>query len=88
MYVMFKLHVDLFAGLPGTLFLGFMGLLLLVSIVSGVVLYSPFTRKLAFGTVRRKSSREVARPPQPARHRHRRLGRGGRHRRDQYARHG
>ncbi|MDP1568110.1 MAG: PepSY domain-containing protein, partial [Polaromonas sp.] len=29
MYVMFKLHVDLFAGLPGKLFLGFMGLLML-----------------------------------------------------------
>ncbi|HBK01141.1 MAG TPA: hypothetical protein DDZ62_15080, partial [Delftia acidovorans] len=28
MWVMFKLHVDLFAGLPGKLFLGFMGLLL------------------------------------------------------------
>lgn len=53
MYVMFKLHVDLFAGLPGKLFLGFMGLLLLVAIVSGVVLYSPFMRKLEFGTVRR-----------------------------------
>lgn len=53
MYVMFKLHVDLFAGLPGKLFLGFMGLLLLVAIVSGVVLYSPFMRKLDFGTVRR-----------------------------------
>ncbi len=52
MYVMFKLHVDLFAGLPGKLFLGFMGLLLLVAIVSGVVLYSPFMRKLEFGTVR------------------------------------
>ncbi len=56
-YVMFKLHVDLFAGLPGTLFLGFMGLLLLVAIISGVVLYGPFTRKLAFGTVRRQNSR-------------------------------
>jgi len=53
MYVMFKLHVDLFAGLPGKLFLGFMGLLLLVAIVSGVVLYSPFMRKLDFGTVHR-----------------------------------
>ncbi|MBB1599620.1 PepSY domain-containing protein [Variovorax sp. UMC13] len=52
MYVMFKLHVDLFAGLPGKLFLGFMGLLLLVAIVSGVVLYAPFMRKLEFGTVR------------------------------------
>jgi uncharacterized iron-regulated membrane protein len=54
MYVMFKLHVDLFAGLAGKLFLGFMGLLLLIAIVSGVVLYSPFMRKLDFGTVRRE----------------------------------
>ena len=45
---------SLFAGLPGKLFLGFMGLLLLVAIVSGVVLYSPFMRKLEFGTVRRE----------------------------------
>ncbi|AKJ27808.1 PepSY-associated TM helix domain-containing protein [Caldimonas brevitalea] len=52
-WVMFKLHVDLFAGLPGKLFLGLMGLLLLVAIVSGVVLYGPFMRKLEFGTVRR-----------------------------------
>jgi uncharacterized iron-regulated membrane protein len=36
----------------GKLFLGFMGLLLLAAIVSGVVLYAPFMRKLDFGTVR------------------------------------
>lgn len=59
MYVMFKLHVDLFAGLAGKLFLGFMGLLLLVAIVSGVVLYAPFMRKLAFGEVRRHRSTRV-----------------------------
>ena len=53
MYVMFKLHVDLFAGLPGMLFLGFMGLLFLVAVVSGVVLYAPFMRRLPFGAVRR-----------------------------------
>lgn len=53
MYVMFKLHVDLFMGLPGKLFLGLMGILLLISVVSGVVLYAPFMRKLNFGTVRR-----------------------------------
>jgi uncharacterized iron-regulated membrane protein len=52
MYWMFKLHVDLFAGLPGTLFLGLMGLLLVIAIVSGVVLYAPFMRKLPFGAVR------------------------------------
>lgn len=56
MHVIFKLHVDLFAGLPGKLFLGFMGLLLLVAIVSGAVLYAPFMRKLDFGTVRRDRS--------------------------------
>ncbi|MFT3802602.1 MAG: PepSY domain-containing protein [Burkholderiaceae bacterium] len=53
MWIMLKLHVDLFAGLAGKLFLGLMGLLLLVAVVSGVVLYSPFMRKLDFGTVRR-----------------------------------
>jgi len=56
MYVMFKLHVDLFAGLPGTLFLGAMGLLLVAAIVSGVVLYAPFMRRIGFGTVRRDRS--------------------------------
>ena len=56
MYVMFQLHVDLFAGMLGTLFLGAMGLLLVVAIVSGVMLYAPFMRKLAFGTVRRELS--------------------------------
>ncbi len=52
MYWMARLHIDLFAGLPGKLFLGFMGLLLVIAIVSGVVLYAPFMRKLDFGTVR------------------------------------
>ncbi len=52
MSTMLRLHVDMFAGLPGMLFLGFMGLLLIVAIVSGVVLYAPFMRKLGFGTVR------------------------------------
>lgn len=59
MYVMFKLHVDLFADLPGKLFLGLMGLLLVVAIVSGVVLYAPFMRRLDFGTVRRERSPRV-----------------------------
>lgn len=59
MYIMFKLHVDLFAGLPGKLFLGLMGMLLVTAIVSGVVLYAPFMRKLEFGTVRRKRSNRL-----------------------------
>lgn len=58
-YYLFKLHVDLFAGLPGKLFLGFMGLLFVVAIVSGVVVYAPAMRKLDFGTVRSKRSRLI-----------------------------
>ena len=54
--IMLSLHTDMFAGLPGKLFLGFMGILFVVAIVSGVVLYAPFMRKLAFGTVRRDRS--------------------------------
>jgi len=56
-YVLLKLHTDLFAGLPGKLFLGLMGLLFVAAIVSGVVVYGPSMRKLDFGTVRKKRSR-------------------------------
>ena len=56
MFVMRELHENLFAGLAGKLFLGLMGLLLLIAVVSGVVLYAPFMRKLRFGTVRRERS--------------------------------
>lgn len=59
MWVMEKLHVDLFAGQAGKLFLGAMGLLLLVSIVTGVMLYAPFMRKLAFGEVRQDRSPRI-----------------------------
>lgn len=52
MHLMFKLHVDLFAGLPGMLFLGCMGSLFLVSLITGAVLYGPFMRRLRFGSVR------------------------------------
>jgi uncharacterized iron-regulated membrane protein len=59
MYVLYRLHLDLFAGLPGTLFLGAMGLLFVASIVSGIVLYGPFMRRLPFGTVRALRSPRV-----------------------------
>lgn len=52
MHVMERLHVDMFMRLPGQLFLGFMGLVVLVAVVSGVVVYAPFMRKLDFATVR------------------------------------
>jgi len=51
-----KLHTDLFLGLPGMLFLGAMGLLFTAALASGVVLYAPFMRKLAFGTLRTSRS--------------------------------
>lgn len=53
-----RLHTDLFLGLPGLLFMGLMGLLFFAAVVSGVVVYGPFMKKLDFGTVRtRRSSR-------------------------------
>lgn len=61
MPILLKLHTDLLLGLPGMLFLGVMGLLFLVAIVSGVVLYVPFVRRLAFGTLRVDRSARVRR---------------------------
>lgn len=54
--VILRLHVDMFAGLPGKLLLAFMGLLFVVAIISGVVLYAPFMRRLQFAEVRREKS--------------------------------
>ena len=56
MMIMLRLHVDMFAGLPGKLFLAFMGILFVVAIVSGTVLYLPFMRRLKFATVRQDKS--------------------------------
>lgn len=50
--LMLTLHRDLFAGLPGELFLGGMALLFVAAIVSGIAIYGPFMRKFDFGTVR------------------------------------
>jgi uncharacterized iron-regulated membrane protein len=57
--VMRHLHIDLYAGLPGSLFLGFMALLFVVAIISGIALYHPFMKKLSFGTVRVEKARRV-----------------------------
>ena len=51
-----QLHTDMFLGLPGMLFLGAMGVLFVAALVSGVVLYAPFMRKLDFGTLRTQRS--------------------------------
>jgi uncharacterized iron-regulated membrane protein len=57
--ILLRLHVDMFAGLPGKLFLGLMGLLFVAAIVSGVVLYPPFMRRLPFAAVRTDRSPRV-----------------------------
>jgi uncharacterized iron-regulated membrane protein len=59
MYVLRTLHVNMFAGIIGQLFLGVMGLVLVIAIISGTVLYAPFMRRLDFGTVRRDRGRRV-----------------------------
>lgn len=56
MYVMLQLHVDMFMGLGGKLFLGLMGLLFVVAIGSGLMLYSPIMRRFDFGMVRTERS--------------------------------
>ncbi len=56
MMTMLRLHVDMFAGLPGKLLLAFMGLLFVAAIISGVVLYAPFMRRLKFASVRNHKS--------------------------------
>lgn len=59
MLIVLKLHTDMFAGQRGKLFLGAMGLLFAVAVISGVVLYWPFTRRLRFATIRDRASRRV-----------------------------
>ncbi|HVZ44481.1 MAG TPA: PepSY domain-containing protein [Ramlibacter sp.] len=57
MYVLLKLHVDMFAGLPGKLFLGVMGMLFVAAVISGVVVYAPYMGRQAFASVRTRSTR-------------------------------
>lgn len=51
------LHRALFLDLPGELLMGVMALLLIVSLVSGALVYGPFMRRLSFGTVRTQPTR-------------------------------
>jgi uncharacterized iron-regulated membrane protein len=59
MAFLLELHSQLLLGIPGQLFLGLIGVVFLVAVVSGVVVYAPFMRKLAFGTVRKDRSRRL-----------------------------
>ena len=55
-----KLHVDLFAGFAGQMFVGVMGVLFVASTISGLVVYGPFMKKLAFGLLRFRRGTRIA----------------------------
>jgi uncharacterized iron-regulated membrane protein len=59
MHFILQLHIDMFLGLKGELFLGFLGLLFFAAIVSGVVVYAPYMRRMQFGTMRLARSPRV-----------------------------
>lgn len=59
MYIMLRLHMDMFAGIPGKLFLGLMGILFIISIISGIVLYGPIMKNYDFGMVRKDRSKRL-----------------------------
>jgi uncharacterized iron-regulated membrane protein len=54
-----ELHRDLFTGTPGELLMGAMAFLLLVSLITGTIIYRPFMRRLKFGTVRWTSAKKL-----------------------------
>ncbi|GAB3257634.1 PepSY domain-containing protein [Larkinella harenae] len=56
MYVMLQLHIDMFMGIGGKLFLGLMGILFVVAIISGMMLYGPIMKRFDFGMVRTEKS--------------------------------
>ncbi|MBN8858421.1 MAG: PepSY domain-containing protein [Sphingobacteriales bacterium] len=56
---MLALHADLFLDLPGEIFLALMGALIILAIISGIVLYGPFMKKLKFGTIRYERSKRI-----------------------------
>ena len=57
--IMLDLHRGMFLDLPGELFLGFMGLLFILALVSGIFIYSPFMKKMEFGTIRKHRSKRL-----------------------------
>lgn len=52
-----RLHTDLLAGFAGEMTLAVVGLVFVLALVSGVMLYAPYMRKLAFGAVRTRTRR-------------------------------
>ena len=61
MSFLLTLHTDMFLGELGMILLGLVGGLFVLAILSGLVLYVPFMRRLAFGTLRHRRSPRVRR---------------------------
>jgi len=61
MHFILDLHGSLLLGLPGTFILTAIGLIIAISIISGVVVYAPYARKLKFGTVRKEKNIDIKR---------------------------
>jgi uncharacterized iron-regulated membrane protein len=59
MAFLLELHSNLLLGLGGQTFFALVGLLFIASLVSGVVVYAPFMRRLVFGTVRKNRSARI-----------------------------
>lgn len=57
--LMLALHTSLMQGAAGEWFLGGMGLVFVLTVISGVVVYAPFMKRLPFGTVRHEKARRV-----------------------------
>lgn len=54
-----RLHRDMFLGIGGMLFLGLMGIVFVIAIITGVVLYGRIMKKFDFGMVRKYKSRRL-----------------------------
>ncbi|MGF6925016.1 putative iron-regulated membrane protein [Chitinophaga sp. W2I13] len=59
MDVILKIHINMFLGIGGKLFLGLMGILFIIAIVSGIVLYGRIMKKYDFGMVRKYKSNRL-----------------------------
>lgn len=57
--LVFRLHRELFLGVPGGLLMGVMALCFVLSLLSGALVYGPFMRRLEFGTYRAKAAARV-----------------------------
>ncbi|HVI43751.1 MAG TPA: PepSY-associated TM helix domain-containing protein [Chitinophaga sp.] len=59
MDIILKIHINMFLGIGGKLFLGLMGILFVIAIITGIVLYGRIMKKYDFGIVRKYKSKRL-----------------------------